>query len=249
MVMTISRTAPCTVVRVVATLTLLASAARGAEAQAIRETDETGRAIVRQCGPTAWPKKLPALDAVLDSTALWTALRDVPAGDSAALLLGILYREGAAPSVRILESSSPSPVAAGLLDVASRTVRATSAPPPAAAVRVRLRALPAPTASVERSVYCPAQVAPGAPSGPQRTRVVLGPGDRMPAGRTIRVEAQWTINESGLVTSVQLLRSSGIRELDDEMIADLRQRVYRPALLDGAPIATWERSGGRKMRL
>jgi TonB family protein len=79
--------------------------------------------------------------------------------------------------------------------------------------------------------------------------VVLGPGDRVPAGRTIRVEAQWTIDESGLVTSVQLLNSSGMRELDDEMVADLRRRVYRPALLDGVPIATWERTGGRKMRL
>lgn len=227
-------------------LTLLAAVARGSTAQVVRETDELGREIVRHCQPTAWPKKLPAVNAVVDSAALWTSLGAVAPADSSAILFSIIYRDKEAPVIRVLEPETPSAFAVSLSGVVGGGLRDFAPPEPPGALRLRVRA-GSPSVSIERSVYCP-PVPTGGPTGPSRIRVFLGPGDQLTPGRTIRLEAQWIVTESGSVSSLQVIRGSGIRELDESLIAEMQQQAYRPALLDGLRIASWARSGGQRMK-
>jgi hypothetical protein len=225
----------------------LAVVTRGATAQVVRETDELGREIVRRCQPTEWPKKLPALNAVLDSVALWTSLGAAAAADTSPMLFSIIYRDKEAPLIRVLEPTTPSGFAVSLVGVVGGGLRDVAPPQPPRALRVRARAGSTPAATVERSVYCPPELATGGNIGPTTTRVYLERGDRIPPGRTLRLEAEWTVSELGQVTNFRVIRGSGIRELDESMVTEMQQRTYRPALLDGMRVASWARSSGRKM--
>ena len=228
-------------------LTLLAAVARGAPGQVVvRETDDRGREIVRSCQPTAWPRKLPALSAVVDSAALWTALRAAAPADSSPILFSIIYRHKEAPIIRVLEPESPSPFAVSLSEAVGGALRVLGPPEPRA-LRLRVRPGAAAAANIERSVYCPPQ-----PTGEfiwrTSTRVRLERGDRLPTGRTGQLEAQWTVTELGNMANLQVIRGSGIRELDESIFAEIQQRAYRPALLDGKRVASWVRSNGRMMK-
>ena len=227
-------------------LALLAAVARGASGQVVLETDDRGRDIVRNCHPTAWPKKLPALSAVVDSAALWTALGAAAPADSGTILFSIIYRLKEAPIIRVLEPETPSPFAVSLSEVVGGALRVLGPPEPRA-LRLRVRPGAAATARIERSVYCPPQ-----PTGEfiwrTSTRVRLERGDRLPTGRTAQLEAQWTVTALGNMANLQVIRGSGIRELDESIFAGIQQRAYRPALLDGLRVASWVRSNGRMMK-
>ena len=232
--------------RVVVAACVLAAVTSGAAGQVVRETDDLGREIVRRCQPTEWPKKLPALNAVVDSATLWTSLGAAAPADSSALLFSIIYRDKDAPIIRVLEPETPSATAISLMSVVGSGLRDLAPPEPPRALRLRVRPGAAAAAGIERSVYCPPEVATGGTIGPTTTRVYLERGDRLPTGGgRLPFEAQWTVDEFGKVTDLQLIRGSGIRELDESLIIETQQRRYRPALLDGLRIASWVRSNGR----
>ena len=53
--------------------------------------------VERRCQPAEWPKDLPSLDALLDSTALAIALDDLPRDEPIGIIFSILYRDGGPP--------------------------------------------------------------------------------------------------------------------------------------------------------
>lgn len=221
------------------------------QAQHVRWRDATGREVERRCQAAELPKKLPPPDSIWDGTAL-TANRDAHVwSDTTPLLISLLYREGVAPQVRLLEPDSlPAAQELAILELAARGLRSGSPVRPLGAIRLRLQSGFDGTGTIERSVYCPPAPAPGGPSGVQRIVVERSPGDRLPTpGRRLSVDAQLTIDDAGHVTDVRLINSTGIRELDDQVVRSQFERVFYPALIDGLPVASWVRTSGQRMRL
>jgi len=202
----------------------------------------------RQCLPAEWPKRLPALDAVIDSAALFDLIDTSPESDTTSMVVSILYKEEGPAAVRLLEpAGAPAPGAVQFLQLVSRALRRMPPPSPMGALRVRVRAGPGRAGAVERSVYCPPKPVPTAQS-PGPTRFAVMPGERPRSGR-INVVVQAFIDETGTVSDVRLSSGSGLREFDEMVVADERRTIYVPATIDGAPIPSWRRSNGTTMRL
>jgi len=229
---------------------LLVGAGATIDAQVVRQRDAMGREVERRCQPAEWPKKLPALDAVLDSLALSPAVDGLSESDTS-ILFSILYRNGGVASVRLLQPDTlPSAVSASLLDAVRRGLRSIPTPGPFAAVRVRLQGGPQGTATLDRSVYCPPEPAPGGPTRARIARIPIGPGDRLPrAGQRMQLDAELSIDETGRVTDVRPVFGSGVRELDEAFIRDQWARLFFPAMIDGLPIPSWVRTAGPRMQL
>ena len=112
-----------------------------------------------------------------------------------------------------------------------------------------MRAGPGRAGTVERSAYCPPERAPnGTPSLPATLRIEVLPGERVPSGR-VRLDVQLFIDETGTVSDVRLVSSTGMRELDESFVTEQRRTVFLPATIDGIPVPSWMRSNGTSMRL
>jgi TonB family protein len=205
----------------------------------------------RHCQPAQWPKRLPALDAVMDSVGLFDLIDTSAASDTASVVVSILYKENGSAAIRLVDSTvAPSPLGIFALQAMSRGLRRVPPPSPVGALRVRIRGGPARSGTVERSVYCTPEITPGTLSSvPQLIRVEVQQGDRMPRSGRVRLDIQTFIDGTGHVTEVRVISSSGMRELDESVVADQRRFTYLPATLDGVPVASWTRSNGTKMRL
>jgi hypothetical protein len=204
----------------------------------------------RHCRPAEWPKRLPALDAVVDSAALFDLIDVSPESDTTSMVVSILYKEDGPAAVRLVEpAGAPSPGTLQFLQIMSRGLRRVPPPSPMGALRVRVRAGPGRAGIVERSAYCPPELAPnGAPSLPAAMRVEVMPDERVPS-RKIRVDVQLFIDETGTVSDVRLVSRTGLRELDESIVTEQRRTVFLPATIDGIPVPSWMRSNGTRMRL
>ena len=204
----------------------------------------------RHCRPAEWPKRLPALDAVVDSAGLFDLIDTSPESDTASMVVSILYKEDGSAAVRLVEPAGvPSPGAIQFLQIMSRGLRRLPTPGSMGALRVRVRAGPGRAGKVERSVYCPPVPAPnGDPGVPTAMRVEVMSDERVPSG-TIRVDVQVFIDETGTVTDVRMTSHTGLRDLDQAIVTDQRRRVFLPATIDGTPVPSWVRTNGTSMRM
>ena len=215
--------------------------------QVVRWHDATGRQFERQCEPTRWPKNLPPLDAVLDTTILAQISDSQSISGSTTMLLGVLYQQGGAPTVTLLAADSlSSKVSEAFALVLTRGLRPLSPPERLGAVRLRISIGVHSTATVERSLYCPPEVAPGAAAGSRIVEVPVLPGDPIPPRRMV---AELSIDETGQVVDVRLHARSGISDLDDSFVQNQWQRRFLPALVDGLAIPSWVRTTGQRMQL
>jgi len=209
-----------------------------------------GQESKRRCRAAEWPKRLPALDAVLDSAALFDLVDTSSASDTTGIVVSILYKEDGTAAVRLVEAAAaPSPLGVFLLQSLSRGLRRLPPPSPMGALRVRVRAGPARAGTVERSIFCPPVPATAAMSSAPRTiRVEVLAGERPLAGK-VRPDVQVFIDETGHVSDVRLHTSTGLRELDESIVVEGRRSVFLPATIDGVPVPSWTRSNGSRMRL
>jgi hypothetical protein len=240
--------------RITATLGLVLVVDIGAtgRAQVVERRDALGRKVTQHCQPAEWPKKLPALDSVVDSAAFMGVVEALSYGDTTPIVLSILYKTDGTGTVRLLEPDSlPLEVRGSLLEGVAAGLHPLKPSQRFGAVRVQLRGGSHGTATVARSLYCPPEPAPGGPVGPQTITITgLTHGDRLPApGHRVHIDAELTIDENGHVTDVRMNTGSGIQDLDDAIIRDERQRLYLPAMIDGVPLASWVRTTGSRMRL
>lgn len=146
------------------------------------------------------------------------------------------------PQVRALESTDAR--------AAIALLRALRPQPPSDlwAIRVRVSGGASAAVTLERSIYCP----PLAQDyhGPQSMLVDVQPRELNAAvsgNTTLTFEA--TISEAGQVIALRVLRSTGIRDLDDQMIQEVHRRQFEPAKLDGVPVQALYRSDGQSPRL
>jgi len=204
----------------------------------------------RHCRLAEWPKRLPSLDAVVDSAALFDLIDTSPESDTTSMVVSILYKEDGPAVVRLVEPAGvPSPGSIQFLQIMSRGLRRMPPPSPMGALRVRVRAGPGRSGVVERSVYCPPELPPnGVPGLTATGRIEVLPGERVPSGR-IRLDVQLFIDETGTVSDVRLNTSSGLRDLDQAIVTEQRRTVFLPATIDGAAVPSWVRGNGTSMRL
>jgi len=185
------------------------------------------------CQPLAQPKKLPALDAVLDSAGLLSRIR---ATDSAASELLVSVFLAAPPDGSVLEGSAPAASAQRALREVLASLREPSKAAPAG-FRVRVRFGPAPTLGLERSVLCaPQALETGGNAGdPVMVRRVES-GSRPASERGRQITPTYRIDALGRVLSVDLGSGTGVPELDRAIREAAVARRYRPATLDGRAV-------------
>jgi hypothetical protein len=193
----------------------------------------------RRCKESKAPGKLPAVGTLLDSA---RAVADLTAGEvpPGGLLFSLIYNdEDSLPQTRRLDSAATA--AADLLAKSLRPQRPTEY----WGVRVRVIGGAAPALTLERSRYCPA-LAASIQARPRRFVVAMRRGDRVRAvGTTVRFIADAEISETGQVWEIALLRPSGVREIDEEILRYVQIRPFRPALLDGTPVPSRLRVHGQ----
>jgi TonB-like protein len=199
----------------------------------------------KSCSETKYPKKLPAPRETIDSA---DAIAKLKASDRLAqnMLFSLMYAEGdSLPLVRALEGADPQ--AALLLYRSARPLK----PSGLWAVRVRVVGGDAPALTIERSIFCPPESEPGLHEGiPVRVMVEGRPGDRPPpASGRVRIGFEVLVGADGTALRVRMLQSSGLSDLDEQLVRELQQRHFQPALLDGAPIQALYRTDGLTPRL
>jgi TonB family protein len=118
------------------------------------------------------------------------------------------------------------------------------------AVRVHVIGGASPSLAVERSIYCPPSPERSGPL-PRRILAEVRQGDHRPPpglGRVhIRIEAE--IDEVGNVIRVSVTQSTGISDLDNQIVQGWQQRRFKPALIDGQPIRALYRTDRGSPRL
>lgn len=190
------------------------------------------------CGPTRRPKELPAVSALMDSSA---AIMELGAAnmlrDSMQFTLLMLPGDSI-PVIHAIDST----------DAMAAEVLARSAWPekPADlwAVRVHVTGGNTPDLAVTRALYCPPVLTPEA--GPAvrmlpelREQRITSPDPNLPrVVGTAPVPAifEIEITPRGEVSTVKLIRSSGSQVFDELTKRRLAQQKYEPALLDGIPV-------------
>ncbi len=198
----------------------------------ITVTPASTSAQQRGCADTHFPKHLPSVNTILDSAAVVAELANLQgpriemryglffnAGDSLPVILPLSGGHQAIPALnRSLRPQKPSDVWA---------VRAV----------VAMGGGPAPVLTLERSTYCPP--APDTRVGgnqPVSLLVQVEPDDRMPPSGRARILVEVNVTKNGVPVRVRLIQSSGIRDLDEQVVHEFEARRYLPALLEGVPI-------------
>lgn len=202
--------------------------------------DEAGR----RCVDITSKKKLPPLASVLDTVLLMDRLAAVSPGTVAPMLVALVFaKDSARATVRWIDPATGADTVANLL--ASSAIRPEGTGPWAA--RLRIRPGTRQVFALAPARYCPPVILSG--SGVVMRTVQIQPTDRRPlGGRPIRQAAEVAVSATGGVTEVRLLRRSGIGDLDDGFLRTLRTVAFRPALLEGMPVAGWYRTDGVVVR-
>ncbi len=191
----------------------------------------------QKCSPHNEPRKLPPVDAVVDSAALGAAL-DSLAGDGF-LDARIAVHQGKAGSAALFRiGSDPAPgdpVLAAIGAVLRPDLEAIGA-----SVVLRARIEQGILLVVEHSVFCAPVIVPGSTVQRSVVQVTAAEAAQVQAGNRIRTPVlRVRIGLDGIVREVQLQSGSGLRSLDADLIRITEQTRYLPALLNGRPVEVW----------
>jgi TonB family protein len=66
--------------------------------------------------------------------------------------------------------------------------------------------------------------------------VQVEPDDRMPPSGRARILVEVNVTKNGVPVRVRIIQSSGIRDLDEQVLREFQVKRYLPALLEGVPI-------------
>ena len=204
--------------------------------------DVPGTYVARKCAGAPFPAALPPLASVLDSAKLAADLSAAGVTKRVvfALRLGAL---ATVPRVRILESK----VADAVADRAAQAVEAalSEVPPDQPwAFHVVVAADREGSIKLDRSRVC---------GGIPADRVVHTRTEAVPAGEleSLRREIaenrrhrssmlhRVLVDTQGRVLAVELVKSSGDGQMDENETGALRRRRFSPTRLDGTPVSAW----------
>lgn len=199
--------------------------------------------LPQKCETATRPNKLPSVSSLLDSSAAATAFagHSLPA---AGIVFSVVSIMDSVQVVRVVE-----PNRLDSLPQALAVFRSALEPQKAPeAWGVRVRVLPGGGMAVERSRYCPPTVLS---ASNEILRYDVWAEDRPPTngGHPVKITIQATLSEVGDVVKTDILRSSGIQELDREFAQSFARQKFMPALLDSVPVTSWIRSDGKTLKL
>ena len=181
------------------------------------------------CRPLSEPKRLPEPSLVLDTAALFVRLDSVAPGSSGDVAVSVLWSDQ--PEAYLLGEHPHPPwhnIARELLLTSLRPAPKNAS----MAVRVHLQAAPNRRVRLERAILCEPRAVEGQSVKAAAPSPILGYQPK-------RVRTRVLVNPSGAVAAVTILTSSGYPDIDQVLIHSIKARHYRPALLDGRPVAVW----------
>jgi TonB family protein len=182
-----------------------------------------------RCRPLSEPKRLPEPSLVLDTAALFVRLDSVAAVSPEDVAVSVLWSD---KPEAYLFGERPHPP---WHNVALELLRASLRPAPehsSMAVQVHLQVAPNRRLRLARAILCEPQAVEG-----RRIKAVAP--SPIPGYQPKRVRTRVLVSPSGAVTAVRILTSSGYPDIDQVLIQSIKARHYRPALLDGRPVAVW----------
>jgi len=179
------------------------------------------------CSATWFPKHLPAVHELLDSTGVIEGLQRISGvGDSMIFTL-IYYETDSLPTV----STFAGPPATGL-----GVIRESAWPQKPSrlwALRVRVVRGPTPAVTLERAMYCPPY--PVSSLDNRRTVMVqVNEGEALTnrQGETVKVGIEVVVGEDGTVVSDRIGQSSGVVDYDRQMLGVWHEVHFAPAMID-----------------
>lgn len=189
------------------------------------------------CRPLSQPKRLPEPSLVVDTAGLLARLATVAPGSPGDVAVSLLWSDH--PEGYLLGELPHPPWHHSVLQHLLASLR----PPPKHAslpVQVHLEVGPNPTIRIARAILCDPQAIED-----QNVSPPFGVGVKAYAPSPIsgyqpkRVRTKMLVSPNGAVTAVSILSSSGYPQIDHAFIASIKAQQYRPALLDGRPVAVW----------
>jgi hypothetical protein len=177
--------------------------------------------------------------AVVDSLALVNAARGGPGAAPGHVLFSLRFDEqGRILSIRAVEST----LSAGPEESMNRaTLGALRPQAPGQPWSVRLQVTTGDSSQVRigRSEVCSAVL-----SGPidiMVSRTVVSSSGAQPAAQPERATPHFLllVDSAGRLIQITLKQSSGESDVDQQLESALRNKNFRPTLLDGAPILAW----------
>lgn len=109
-------------------------------------------------------------------------------------------------------------------------------PGPLWGVRLWLRTEAPGSVTLVPAEFCPpVDISP--PAAPIRRVEIVRANEPRQATRPIQLRI--LVNSQGRVAAVELIRSTGLADLDEEIMANARRRRFRPAQLDGVAVEAW----------
>jgi hypothetical protein len=196
------------------------------------------------CEATRTPRQLPPASDVLDSAAAITELTESNLLADEMRFSLLFEGTDSVPRVRPLDTADPR---AAMVLMRSIWPQKPSDP---WAVRVHVVGGSTPSLTLERSIYCPPTPESGSPF-PTRVAVQIRSGDHRPAPgiQRVHIRIEALIDEGGVPSNVRITQSSGMSDLDDEILKQWQSRRFHPALIDGEPIRALFRTDGQSPRM
>lgn len=221
--------------------------ARPAVASAL-DTPVLLRRTAQKCAPLTLPKRVRAVDALFDSSALMTRLKAVDTIIGAETIVSV--SSGPSPTADVLDVPVVTPGHQMLVAEVIAVLRADVKEMPPA-FRLHIRHSAGLEVTLDPSEFCP----PVSVSGPGAGRPVAGTGrvvSRSSSGRTVtpqprNIQARFDVDASGVVSGLSIGAGSGVAEVDRQLRDMFENMRYSPATLDGKPVAV--RIAGNKIEI
>lgn len=189
------------------------------------------------CRPLTDGKQIPALQSLLDSSALVANLPAAEAGAPGEVLVSVMT--GATPRGHVMDTVAAAATGPMILErvLASLKPGARNVIP---AFRVRVVLAQPVSVSVEPSILCDPKVS-GPQARPASFTVVVPSRPGSPPPRPRPISPRIKIGVNGEVLQVDLGGGTGYADGDRSIRQSLEGQRYEPALLDGKPVQVWLR--------
>lgn len=195
---------------------------------------------IPECRAAELPARLPRAEELIDARSLAAGMVAARIEVSRELEIGVAFPwKSGEPDAWVMSFG----VAFGIRESLAAQVRSALRPrgaPPGTTLRLRLKAGAHLDISVERSILClpvPVDSAAGAPA------VRVSEGGASGPLKSWRAGVRQKIDADGVVQEATLQPGSGNAEVDRVALAPVYARRWRPATLDGRPIAVWFLNG------
>jgi len=206
-----------------------------------RPTDTALLQIAPECRPVDSPKRLPTVAAMVDSAALALQIARAPVIESPEIRLGVAFpRPSGPPQAWVIGSGVAPEARARLAELVQAALRADGAPP-GTTFRIHLRVATPIGVRVERSILCAPVPLDSATS--TQSAVQLREGSGHAPTHSWKAVIRQRIGADGQGLDARLRPGSGRPEIDRLALDPIFARRWRPAMLDGRPVAVWLANG------